>query len=135
LQCLATPGPKCATSAIIELDGHGDLLDLHDNKILDSDPQKFAKAVHLKDVHLARGMQCTDCHFEVDVHGNGMLYGEPRNATTINCIDCNGTVDRRPTLETTGNAGAFKLLETSNTPWGPRFVWEGTKLYHQSVMP
>jgi hypothetical protein len=120
--------------AIFKHDRKGNLLDLHDNKIPDSDPQKFAKAVHLKDVHIAHGMQCTDCHFDVDVHGNGMLYGEPRNATTINCIDCHGTVDQRPSLITTGNAGAIDLANTSNTPWGPRFVWEGTKLYQQSVM-
>jgi hypothetical protein len=120
--------------AIFKHDRKGNLLDLNDNKIADGDAQKFAKAVHLKDVHLAHGMQCADCHFEVDVHGNGMLYGEPRNATTINCIDCHGTIEQRPTLITTGNAGAVDLGNTSNTPWGPRFVWEGTKLYQQSVM-
>ena len=85
-------------------------------------------------MHLAKGMQCADCHFEKDVHGNGQLYGEPRNATTINCIDCHGTVDQRPTLITSGNAGQVDLANNSNTPWGPRFVWEGTKLYQQSVM-
>ena len=89
------------------------------------DPQKFAKAVHLKDVHLAHGMQCADCHFDVDVHGNGMLYGEPRNATTITCVDCHGTIDQRPTLITSGNAGQIDLLNNSNTPFGPRFIWEG----------
>ena len=129
--------------AIFKHDRKGNLLDLRDNKIPHDDPDKFAKAVHLKDVHLAHGMQCADCHFEKDVHGNGQLYGEPRNATTINCIDCHGTIDRRPvdnttreppTLVTTGNAGQVDLLNNSNTPWGPRFVWEGTKLYQQSVM-
>ena len=58
---------------------------------------KFAKAVHLKDAHLANGMQCADCHFKADVHGNGLLYGEPRAATTIECIDCHGTINARPT--------------------------------------
>jgi hypothetical protein len=120
--------------AIFKHDRKGDLLDLADNKIDMNDPQKFAKAVHLKDVHLAHGMQCADCHFNIDVHGNGMLYGEPRNATTITCIDCHGTIDKRPSLVTTGNAGAIDLLNNSNTPWGPRFVWEGTKLYQQSTM-
>src|SRR5436189_3915915 len=120
--------------AIFKHDRKGNLLDLRDNKIPHDDPDKFAKAVHLKDVHLAKGMQCTDCHFEIDVHGNGKLYGEPRNATTINCIDCHGTVDQRPTLITSGNAGQIDLANNSNTPWGPRFIWEGTKLYQQSVM-
>ncbi|HKP92685.1 MAG TPA: hypothetical protein VJS88_02220, partial [Chthoniobacterales bacterium] len=120
--------------AVFKHDRKGNLLDLRDNKIAHDDPQKFAKAVHLKDVHLARGMQCGDCHFDMDSHGNGMLYGEPRNATTINCIDCHGTIDQRPTLVTTGNAGAVDLVNTSNTPWGPRFIWEGTRLYQQATM-
>jgi hypothetical protein len=120
--------------AVFKHDRKGDLRDLDDNKISHDDPLKFAKAVHLKDVHLARGMQCADCHFDVDVHGNGMLYGEPRNATTIMCIDCHGTLGQRPTLITSGNAGRVDLLNTSNTPWGPRFRWEGTRLIQQSTM-
>ena len=120
--------------ATFKHDRKGNMLDLDDNKIDNGDPQKFAKAVHLKDVHLAHGMQCGDCHFDVDVHGNGMLYGESRNATTITCIDCHGTIDRRPTLVTSGNAGQIDLLKTSNTPFGPRFVWEGNKLWQQSSM-
>ncbi|HJT81902.1 MAG TPA: hypothetical protein VJ719_11950, partial [Chthoniobacterales bacterium] len=105
-----------------------------DNQISHHDPRKFAKAVHLKDVHLAKGMQCADCHFDVDVHGNGMLYGEPRNATTILCVDCHGTIDRRPSLVTSGNAGQIDLLRTSNTPFGPRFTWDGNRLWQQSTM-
>jgi hypothetical protein len=120
--------------AIFKHDRKGNLLDLDDNKINNDDTRKFAKAVHLKDVHLADGMQCGDCHFLTDVHGNGMLYGEPRNATAITCVDCHGTVDQRPTLITSGNAGQIDLLNTSNTPFGPRFVWEGNKLWQQSSM-
>ncbi|MDQ6655673.1 MAG: hypothetical protein M3Y80_07665, partial [Verrucomicrobiota bacterium] len=120
--------------AVFKHDRKGNLLDLQDNKIAHEDPAKFAKAVHLKDIHLARGMQCADCHFNLDVHGNGNLYGEPRNATTITCIDCHGTVGQRPTLVTTGNGGRVDLLNTSNTPWGPRFAWEGTRLTQQSIM-
>ena len=120
--------------AVFKRDRKGNLLDLDDKKISDDDPQKWAKAVHLKDVHLAHGMQCGDCHFDLDVHGNGMLYGEPRNATTITCIDCHGTIDKRPTLITSGNAGQIDLLDTSNTPFGPRFSWEGNKLWQQSTM-
>ena len=119
--------------AVFKHDRKGNLLDLQDHQISPNDPQKFAKAIHLKDVHLARGMQCVDCHFLTDVHGNGQLYGEPRNATTITCVDCHGTVADRPTLVTSGNAGQIDL-RNSNTPWGPRFTWEGTALYQQSSM-
>src|SRR6266705_2313867 len=62
------------------------------------------------------------------------LCGEPRNATAIMCVDCHGTIDHRPTLITSGNAGQFDLLNTSNTPFGPRFVWEGNNLFQQSTM-
>ena len=74
-------------------------------------------------------MQCADCHFDMDVHGNGKLYGEPRNATTIKCIDCHGTVDQRPTLITSGNGGPGRSANNSNTPWGPRFIWEGDEAF------
>ncbi|MGZ4983628.1 MAG: hypothetical protein ACXV9Q_05980, partial [Chthoniobacterales bacterium] len=120
--------------AIFKHDRKGNFLDLQDNKIAFDDPQKFQKAVHLKDVHLTKGMQCGDCHFGLDVHGNGNIYGEPRNATTITCVDCHGTIAQRPTLITSGNAGKIDLLNTSNTPFGPRFVWEGNRLYQQSSM-
>jgi len=120
--------------AVFKHDRKGNLLDIDDKLIPDLEPQKFSKAVHLKDVHLAHGMQCGDCHFDVDMHGNGMLYGEPRNATTIGCVDCHGTIRERPNLVTTGNAGKIDLLNTSNTPFGPRFAWEGNKLWQQSSM-
>ena len=119
--------------AVFKKDRKGNLLDLDDNIIAPGDPQKFAKAVHLNDVHLAHGMQCVDCHFLTDVHGNGKLYGEPRAATTIECIDCHGTIEKRPTLVTSGNGGQIDLNQSS-TPWGPRFVWEKKKLFQYSTM-
>jgi hypothetical protein len=128
--------------AIFKKDRHGDLLDTDGKIIPASDPDKFAKAVHLNDIHLAHGMQCVDCHFMTEVHGNGMLYGEPRNATTITCIDCHGTIDKRPTLITSGKGGQVDKdgkivpvdLNQSATAWGPRFFWKGTTLYQQSSL-
>jgi hypothetical protein len=127
--------------AVFKKDREGNLLTLDDRPIDHDDPEKFAKAVHLKDVHLARGMQCVDCHFQSDVHGNGLLYGEPRAATSIECVDCHGTVDRRPTLVTSGNSGAFEDgrvqpmdLSKGTTPWGPRFYWVGRRLFQRSMM-
>jgi hypothetical protein len=119
--------------AVFKKDRYGNLVTLDDQPISNDDVDKFSKAVHLKDVHLARGMQCVDCHFTEDVHGNGKLYGEPRAATSIECIDCHGTIQNRATLITSGNAGAYNLAE-GNTPWGPRFYWEGERLYQRSSM-
>ena len=127
--------------AVFKHDRHGNLRDRDENIIPHDDPQKFAKAVHLKDEHLAHGMQCADCHFDVDVHGNGLLYGEPRAATTIECIDCHGTVNKRPTLITSGNGGIWSGtqvtnvdLRAGNTAWGPRFFWQGNRLFQRSTM-
>src|SRR5260370_16875783 len=105
--------------AIFKHDRKGNLLDLDDNKIENDDSKKFAKAVHLKDVHLAHGMQCGDCHFDVDVHGNGMLYGEPRNATAITFVDCHGTINQRPTLPPTLNPPQLHLPTTATHPLVP----------------
>ncbi|RYD84968.1 MAG: hypothetical protein EOP84_03955, partial [Verrucomicrobiaceae bacterium] len=133
--------------AVFKKDKKGNLLDLDDKIVEHGD---FKNAVHLKDIHLQKGMQCVDCHFEVEVHGNGLLYGEPRNATTIMCVDCHGTVDQRPTLITSGASGYFAHagehakspyaaaeatsakerrtvpvdLAKLSTPWKPRFEWE-----------
>lgn len=119
--------------AVFKKDKKGNLLDANDRKVDHDDAKKFAKAVHLKDIHLARGMQCVDCHFDTDVHGDGHIYGEPRNAVTIQCIDCHGTAADRPTLITSGNPDPVDLNQ-SNTPWGPRFQWAGTRLYQYSNM-
>jgi Cytochrome c3 len=66
----------------------------------------------MKDIHLARGMQCVDCHFLNDSHGNGLLHVEPRAATAITCVDCHGTVSKHTTLVTSGKGG--KELAHSN---------------------
>jgi len=75
-------------------------------------------------------MQCIDCHFRQDSHGNGKLYGETRNAVEIDCIDCHGTVRARATLRTSGTAALNRGTEEGGTsladletPFGdPRFV-------------
>ena len=44
-------------------------------------------------IHVDMGMQCVDCHFAQDNHGNGYIYGEVASAVEIDCKDCHGTVD------------------------------------------
>ena len=51
---------------VYKKDRKGNLLDAQDNTIAPSDPDKFGKAVHLKDIHLEKGMHCADCHFQQD---------------------------------------------------------------------
>lgn len=90
--------------AVYKRTRHGELLDSDDNIIAADDPNRFAKAVHLKDIHLERGMHCADCHFRQDSHGNGFLYNEPRAGIEIDCIDCHGSIAKPATLFTSGPA-------------------------------
>ena len=130
--------------AVFKKDREGNLLTLKDEKISHDDKDKFKKAVHLKDIHLAKGMQCVDCHFLNDSHGNGLLHVEPRAATAITCVDCHGSVSAHTTLVTSGKGGTLSEdgkvepvnLRESNTPFGPRFAWsaDGKRLMQQSSM-
>jgi hypothetical protein len=62
------------------------------------------KAVHMMDIHAEKGMQCSDCHFAQDNHGNGYIQGEVANAVEIGCKDCHGTADAFPNLLTSNVA-------------------------------
>ena len=102
-------------------------------------PTNSAKAVHLKDIHLEKGMQCIDCHFEQDNHGNGKLYGETRNAVEIDCVDCHGTIQQRATLTTSGfaaPAGGTEILPRLRTPWGasPFLMAERARCIQRSML-
>jgi cytochrome c551/c552 len=90
--------------AIHKKDRTGNLLDGQGNVIDPNDPDKWKKAVHLADLHLDAGMHCIDCHFKQDMHGNGKLYAEVRNAVEIRCQDCHGDYNSRATLKTSGPA-------------------------------
>jgi len=84
------------------------------------------KAVHMMDIHAEKGMQCADCHFAQDSHGNGFIYGEVANAIEIGCKDCHGTADAYPTLLTSGPAAPPKgtnLALLRNPDGKRRFEW------------
>ncbi|HLG44073.1 MAG TPA: hypothetical protein VI337_03570, partial [Nitrospirales bacterium] len=93
--------------------------------------------VHLKDIHLEKGMHCVDCHFAQDNHGNGKLYGQYADSIEITCMDCHGTIEQRATLRTTGPAAPAggSNLRNGLTPWKERrFEWRGDKLLQRSMM-
>jgi hypothetical protein len=129
--------------AVYKHDRKGNWLDKDGKEIAFDDPQRFQKAVHLADIHLEKGMQCGDCHFAQDNHGTGKIYGEPRAAVEIDCVDCHGTIQSKATLVTSGPAASDpsrpgeprgRHLETLRTPWGlRRFEWNGDKLFQRSM--
>ncbi|MGB6544894.1 MAG: hypothetical protein WA871_11125 [Candidatus Acidiferrales bacterium] len=123
--------------AVYARDRLGRLLDANGGVVPFDDPLKFSKAVHLEDIHLEKGMQCVDCHFEQDAHGTGALYGEPRAAVELDCVDCHGTIAGRASLVTSGPAAPAggTHLEGLRTPWGQRrFEWREGRLYQRSMM-
>jgi hypothetical protein len=124
--------------AVYKRDRKGNLLDEASKVVQPDDKDKFQKAVHLKDIHLEKGMHCEDCHFAQDSHGNGNLYGETRNAVEVDCIDCHGTIWKKATLRTSAAAApspAGSDLTILRTPWRrKRFYWLDGKLYQRSMV-
>ncbi len=114
--------------AVFKKDRKGDLLDAEGKVIGPDDPDKFKKAVHMSSIHLDVGMNCVDCHFSQDSHGNGWIHGEVANAIEIRCADCHGTAESYPSLVTSGPAakpGGFDLSLLRNEDGRRRFVWRG----------
>ena len=120
---------------VYKRDRKGNLLDAVGKVVPDEAKDKWQRAVHLKDIHLEKGMHCVDCHFEQDVHGNGKLYGEPRPAIEIDCIDCHGTSNGKASLVTTGPASPGTKLDGLQTPFGePRFERARNAIVQRSVV-
>ena len=121
---------------VYKRDRKGNLLDKDDKIVPPEDPEALGKAVHLADIHLEKGMHCIDCHFTQDVHGNGKLYGETRNAVEIGCQDCHGTIYKKALLTTSGPASANDAssnLLRMRTPFKQaRFYWRDGRLWQRS---
>ena len=123
--------------AVYKRDRKGNLLDPESHVVPPDDKDKFQKAVQLRDIHLEKGMHCTDCHFAQDNHGDGNLYGETRNAVEIDCVDCHGAISHKATLRTSAAAAPVGGTDLSllRTPWGQRrFYWQEGKLYQRSMV-
>lgn len=128
--------------AIFKRDREGNLLDADGKIVSPDDPEKFrkagegkfvppgtnpGKAVHMMDIHAEKGMQCADCHFAQDSHGNGLIMTEVANAVEIGCKDCHGTADKLPTLMTSGPAAppnGTNLTLIRNPDGQRRFEWQ-----------
>lgn len=126
--------------AIFKRSRDGTLLDAAGNAIPEglSDKEKFDRAVHMRDIHAEIGMQCADCHFADDAHGNGELHGEVAAEVNIRCRDCHGTADAYATLKTSGPASPIDgrdLSRLRNSDNRKRFEWRGGKLYQRLLLP
>jgi hypothetical protein len=126
---------------VFKRDRAGNLLDAEGKVVAPDDPEKWrrkgegkfvepgvnpGKTVHLMDIHAEKGMQCADCHFSQDSHGNGFIYGEVANAVEIGCKDCHGSADAYPNLLTSGPAAPPKgtdLALLRNPDGQRRFEW------------
>jgi hypothetical protein len=98
-------------------DVKGRLLDAAGRPIAEDDPAKWQKAVHLRDIHLEKGLHCIDCHTEQDAHGDGNLYPQMTDYIEIRCVDCHGTVAERARLVTSGHPWAPNRLTDAKTPF------------------
>lgn len=83
-----------------------------DNAELTNKGMKPGVPVHLKDIHLEKGMHCVDCHLSQDSHGNGILYNEPRAAIEITCVDCHGSIQEKGWPDTPAGGRAIPPLTT-----------------------
>ncbi len=126
---------------VFKRDRDGNLLDENGKIVANDDPEKWrkkdegkfvppgsnpGKTVHMMDIHAEKGLQCADCHFAQDNHGNGLIYTEVANAVEIGCKDCHGTPDAYPTLLTSGPAArpeGSNLLLLRNPDGRRRFEW------------
>ncbi|HET9427423.1 MAG TPA: hypothetical protein VFO69_03600 [Allosphingosinicella sp.] len=126
---------------IFRRDRQGNLLDAEGNIIPPGDPDTFrreneglfvpvgtnpGRSVHMMDIHAERGLQCADCHFSRDAHGNGFIYGEVANAIEIGCKDCHGTAREYANLRTSGPAApprGTNLELIRNEDGRRRFEW------------
>jgi hypothetical protein len=127
--------------AVFRRDRQGNLLDADGNVVPPDDPDLFrrdgeglfvpvgtnpGRSVHLMDIHAERGLQCADCHFSRDAHGNGFIYGEVANAIEISCRDCHGTVRDYANLRTSNVAApprGTNLELIRNADGRRRFEW------------
>ena len=92
-------------------------------------------AVRLQDIHLEKGMECIDCHFYQDLHGDGNIYTRNWDTIEIECQDCHGTAKKLATLKTSGPNGGNDLTQSFNEDGQPffEFLPDGSRIQRSRV--
>ncbi len=65
------------------------------------------------DLHYEAGMECADCHVDVDVHGDGRIWSTSKQQVRVACEDCHGTLDRTIAPD---DQGEFHTAKGSRLP-------------------
>jgi hypothetical protein len=91
--------------------------------------------VRLQDIHLEKGMECVDCHFFQDLHGDGNIYTRNWDAIEIECADCHGTAKKLAKLKTSGPNGGNDLTKSFNEEGQPFFeiTADGSRIQRSRV--
>ncbi len=94
-----------------------------------------AGAVRLMDVHLEKGMECIDCHFYQDLHGDGNIYTRNWDTIEIECQDCHGTAKKLGKLVTSGPNGGNDLTQSFNENGEPflEILRDGSRIQRSRV--
>jgi len=94
-------------------------------------------AVRLMDIHLEKGMECIDCHFFQDLHGDGNIYTRNWDAIEIECQDCHGNAKKLGTLITSGPNGRNDLKKALDENGVPFFeiLADGSRIQRSRVRP
>lgn len=92
-------------------------------------------AVRLMDIHLEKGMECIDCHFYQDLHGDGNIYTRNWDTIEIECQDCHGTAKKLGNLITSGPNGGNDLTQSFNENGEPflEILRDGTRMQRSRV--
>lgn len=92
-------------------------------------------AVRLMDIHLEKGMECIDCHFFQDLHGDGNIYTRNWDAIEIECQDCHGTAKKLGKFVTSGPNGGNDLTQSFNENGEPYFeiLRDGSRIQRSRV--
>lgn len=78
-------------------------------------------ATRLMDIHLEKGMECIDCHFYQDLHGDGNIYTRNWDTIEIECEDCHGNAKKLGSLITSGPNGGNDLRQSMDENGTPFF--------------
>ena len=89
------PRPRLDLPRRLQARPQGQLLDARTRKSWPSTiPNKFEKAVHLKDIHLERACSASTATSRRTTTATASSTAKPRAAVEIDCVDCHGTIAR-----------------------------------------